>query len=674
MLLKMIAIMLTVTLTSGIWTGMHPGFDGFGPVTDEEVVAETTDPRTLTPGILYEAKGEELFTFKPAEKTHNTIQGGYFDGTHFYVAEIKRATPETVRIHVMDKNGATLRYSDPLPLDHANNLTYNSRLDRLVVTHCQSEDGHYYRYSMVDPETFAITETGDKPAPFFAMAYSPERDMYASGEWGGGRLDVWDGSMELLYGVDVEGPSSLSQGVFCDGDYMYFVRSSQNGHSSEVRIYNWDCELIHAIPLSLGGSIEPENINIVDGVTYVIGNDWSRGCGVAYKVTFCADIDPETGLDRRAPLPVEDPEMERMIRDTLQKPKGTLTLGDALGITALESFLNYNVKDLSAVSYMRNLEKLVIIGAGVSDLSPLCGLTSLKEIWLRGAQISDLSPLRDVPALEILYVDDNPISDLSPLTQLTSLTELSVGSTAITDITPLASLTGLRVLYIENTGVTDISPIANLTSLTDFSAYKIDLSGQMDVFSNMKAMKNLFLVECGISDLTPLATLRSLEYIHVDDNPISDLTPIVGLRGLKILHVANTNITDITPLSKMRMLTDLNLTGCRYVTDLTPIADLSALYYLSLDYTPVSDLKPLSNLNKLSMLLLRNTNVVDVTPLSHLNSLSYLALTNNKITDVSPLIPLISNLGALELDGNPVCKDANVDWTPFQRIPSFSKD
>ncbi len=257
-------------------------------------VTETMDPRALTPGTAYEGKGEELFTFMPAEPTHYVVQGAHFDGTYYYVAESNGTenNPEMVRIHVMDKNGVTLRYSDPLPLDHANNLTYNAKRNTLVATHCQSADGHFNRYSMVDPETFAITEVGDRPAPFFAMAYSAERDMYASGEWSGQRLDIWNGDINHLRGVDVDEPGSLSQGVFCDGDYIYFVRSAQNGYPSELRIYNWDCALVQSVPLDLGGDgpedIEPENINIVDGVAYVMCNDWVRACGVVYKVTFRA--------------------------------------------------------------------------------------------------------------------------------------------------------------------------------------------------------------------------------------------------------------------------------------------------------------------------------------------------------------------------------------------------
>lgn len=110
--------------------------------------------------------------------------------------------------------------------------------------------------------------------------------MYASGEWAGGTLDIWDGELYLLKSVSVEQPGSLSQGVFCDNEYIYFVRSSQNGYQAEIRIYDYDCNLKWAIPLEVGEGVEPENINIVKGKTYVMGNDWTNRCGAVYVLDF----------------------------------------------------------------------------------------------------------------------------------------------------------------------------------------------------------------------------------------------------------------------------------------------------------------------------------------------------------------------------------------------------
>ena len=241
----------------------------------------------LEAGKDYTAVGTRLFEFRSDDPVHYVIQGAYFDGRYFYVASVGRPenSPEVARIIKLDANGKKLGESEPLAVDHANNISFVPGKG-LFVTHCQSDDGHYYRYSFVDPKTYKITGSGDLEHPFFAMAYAADVGKFASGEWSGEALDVWDRSLNCLLHKEVETPATLSQGVFADAQGIYFVRSSQNGVGSEIRIYNWDCELVRTVPLHLEGNIEPENINIAGGKVYVIGNDWGSGVGAAFLVEF----------------------------------------------------------------------------------------------------------------------------------------------------------------------------------------------------------------------------------------------------------------------------------------------------------------------------------------------------------------------------------------------------
>lgn len=219
-----------------------------------------------------------IFRINGPDKTHRAVQGAYFDGTHFYIAMMIHQDDgyEVTRIMVLNKDGEFVRASEPLHIDHANNVTYHPGKRQLITSNCQSPDGHYNRYTAIDIDTLTVLESGDKAAPFFSMAYSPEKDMYASGEWAGQTVDFWDGNMELVKSCPVEKPKSLSQGVFADRNYCYFVRSSTKESGAEILAYNWDGELKFQIPISFADlsepMVEPENINIVDGVCYIIGN------------------------------------------------------------------------------------------------------------------------------------------------------------------------------------------------------------------------------------------------------------------------------------------------------------------------------------------------------------------------------------------------------------------
>lgn len=83
-----------------------------------------------------------------------------------------------------------------------------------------------------------------------------------------------------------------------------------------------------------------------------------------------------------------------------------------------------NVQDLSFVSYMPNLEYLLLCGNGIRDISPLAGLEKLKYLEGFANSITDISPLAQCPALEDVNFCYNPIEDLSPLLELENLNNI----------------------------------------------------------------------------------------------------------------------------------------------------------------------------------------------------------------------------------------------------------
>lgn len=265
---------------------------GSKPGTTTETTAETfsnnlTDIHQLQAGVDYVVGGEQLFTIRSSDPAFAKIQGAYFDGERHYIAATRQLEGgyEDARILVVSNTGKLLRESEPLTLDHANNITFNPHIGQLVVSHCHSPDGHYYRYSFVDPETLTITRTEDKEQPFFSMAYSPEKLQYASARWDGETLDFWDQDMNHLKTVDVEWPPTLSQGVFCDAQGVYFVRSERFGYPSEIRIYDWNGNLTKTMPLFIPDNPEPESINIVGNTAYVVADD-GKGSAVVYSLYF----------------------------------------------------------------------------------------------------------------------------------------------------------------------------------------------------------------------------------------------------------------------------------------------------------------------------------------------------------------------------------------------------
>ena len=130
---------------------------------------------------------------------------------------------------------------------------------------------------------------------------------------------------------------------------------------------------------------------------------------------------------------------------------------------------------------------------------------------------------------------------------------------------------------------------------------------------------------------------------------LSDLRPLAALTALQSLNLTYTLVRDVTPLGALTVLQSLDLTGTR-VSDVRPLGALTALKSLNLRRTQVSDVRPLGALTALQALDLRNTPVSDVRPLGALTALRSLDLTNTQVRDVRPLSALTA-LQILNLAG-----------------------
>ena len=75
-----------------------------------------------------------------------------------------------------------------------------------------------------------------------------------------------------------------------------------------------------------------------------------------------------------------------------------------------------NVKDLSSLSNMKNLEWLALEQNKISDISVLQDLPNLSYVRLWDNQITNIKPLVSNPNIEqgdIVGLDDNPLDEIS---------------------------------------------------------------------------------------------------------------------------------------------------------------------------------------------------------------------------------------------------------------------
>ncbi len=253
------------------------------PVTEaitSVVTEEVTEPETLSGSeklaeILrskdsLRAPSKQIGLIKHDGVSHIS-QGGYTDGTYHYQLHIQKDTVNNeenniVRLVKYDiAQEMIVQISDPLPLNHANDLTYNPKRGVFLAVH---NNPHREWVSVIDPETLTIIETVTIDFQIYSIDYNESRDQYVVGLSGGQTFRFLDADLkpvsDTVYDPTPLTTGYVTQGVTCDDNFIYFVLWQKN----VITVYDWDGRFVTLISLTTIAE-EPENISVVDGEIYI---------------------------------------------------------------------------------------------------------------------------------------------------------------------------------------------------------------------------------------------------------------------------------------------------------------------------------------------------------------------------------------------------------------------
>lgn len=227
------------------------------------------------------------------------MQGACTDGKYGYffmdntVSDAQKHYNYIVKVELA--TGDAVQISEKVNLGHSNDACYNPDTGRIVVA-CNSPDSDLIKF--VDPETLEVTGEKWLSVPIFAIAYNPYTAQYAVGLSGGRNLALLDADFkvvkrlntdyssyhkDMIY-TDYDGTNAelLTQGIDCDGKYVYFVlsgheRKEGGGWSSYWTNYlvAFDYEGKHRFTKTLPGPhLEVENIFHVGKTVYFSCHGW----------------------------------------------------------------------------------------------------------------------------------------------------------------------------------------------------------------------------------------------------------------------------------------------------------------------------------------------------------------------------------------------------------------
>jgi internalin A len=286
-------------------------------------------------------------------------------------------------------------------------------------------------------------------------------------------------------------------------------------------------------------------------------SNWSNPSSTIHKILAESGVVFKTPadtafLDKANNIAFNDKVLETRIKKELgfdlEKPVNVKDVENITSLVISGSFKEPDqpkIKNIDALKYFINLERLEARFNAIKYLKPLSNLRKLKSLLLQNNEIYTISPLSELTQLEVLELYMNNVTVLSPVQNMNKLRELNIFRNNVRNIEPLKNLVELRNLNMGNNFVTDIKPLQNLINLQTLWLYNNPVSNMELIASLNGSIRTLSLANCELKDISFLKEFRNLQTLLIFDNPIKDLTPIRQLYNLQTLNVNNCRLTDL---------------------------------------------------------------------------------------------------------------------------------
>lgn len=253
---------------------------------------------------------------------------------------------------------------------------------------------------------------------------------------------------------DVRPVQELGKRMYIDVQRQkIFLGDVEKDKEVKIPIYNLQGEPLDTIQLKNG-----------DGIVNNGSVKWSTTGEKTYE--FILDIKPEENrikfngtviqnvVERLDEIKEDNEQKENVILDkTLQQHINKENLGrenlnapitkeDLLQIKKLEILKEKGkeIKDITGLEYMMNLEKLTLEGIGLKNIEFILNMKQLNNLNVSHNQIEDTTPLSSLKNLQWLNLTDNRIKDVSVLGSMLDLLSLKLAENEIRDVRPLIQL------------------------------------------------------------------------------------------------------------------------------------------------------------------------------------------------------------------------------------------
>lgn len=280
------------------------------------------------------------------------------------------------------------------------------------------------------------------------------------------------------------------------------------------------------------------------------------------------------GLEEKTPVSeemLEEITELRIVGNTVLEAEDDLQVRqfEYINGIAVEEQDNGGISDLTDLSYMKNLSRLVLCSQEIEDLSALEKLP-LESLWLTNNEIIDFSSLVELPRLEEAYLGDNPCVDMEPLKECIRMKKLNIDTMEVRNLdfletlelerlslldtriasgglTKLLTQEELQILYCNDLGIEEAEVVSQLDSLLQLFCYYGYELGDITRLEGMDSL-NMAVIGEGLVSLEGIDKLPSLQYLHIQGSGVTDVSAIQQVPELVHLGIRRLSIQDYTPI------------------------------------------------------------------------------------------------------------------------------
>ncbi|MBU3101783.1 leucine-rich repeat domain-containing protein [Clostridium sp. DSM 17811] len=278
--------------------------------------------------------------------------------------------------------------------------------------------------------------------------------------------------------------------------------------------------------------------------------DQSVVYGLSYKGGTVVNSNTFTvakAIDNSTIVTFQDKNLERAVRDNINKPIGDIMKSDVDKITELYAS-KYQITNLSGIENLSSLTILDLNGNQISNIDDLKGLTNLTSLVLLDNKITNIDALTGLTNLGFLDLSNNQINNIDNLKRLTNIFNLGLDNNQISNIDLLKGFIKLEQLQLYGKKVSDITPLEKLTNLKNLNLAMNEITN-VDALKGLTSLNFLALSNNQVSNIDDLEGLTNLFTMYLDYNQISNIGVLKGLTNLTELYLSGNKITDYSPTS-----------------------------------------------------------------------------------------------------------------------------